>query len=648
VKAVEQTTISTTDANKSKEAPRRRVTEGLKEQSIRKIQRIARRAKAMKMAQAETQWKMFADLDTQDEAEMLHLAVFMQTLLENIPDDDKDDLEIIKKGQMEDDSVGIRLDNVRLAEKIVKAESSFRIDPNDFELGDGNITMEVVADIMDIYKKRGRLSRKSVVKILRKVYKVFQKLPNVTKVEVEEGCKITLVGDLHGQLSDLIHILEECGMPSPNNKYVFNGDFVDRGNQGLEVVVILFALFIAAGPDVVCLNRGNHEDLPVCRVYGFEVECKTKYDDLLFEMFAEVFSYLPLFCLVNRSVFIVHGGLFHTPLVSIDELEEIQRNDYYVKPQIPYPQCTHGLGPEDIRKEFMKQLQRDALWSDPTVEEGCYVNPRGAGVSFGPDIAAVFMKHNQLSMVVRSHEMVFRGFDLPFAADERTALGIQPDDLTNPPNCPLLITLFSASNYTDADNEGAFMTMMPHYFDGSVSAGKNSGLFYSVRRYKTSVASIALESSNKISLSELILKKKSSLMSAFEAADPNNLGIVSRSEWAEIMQRITLVKIRWLSIINKIAPAECLSPTSVAYKMFMQHFSLARRISSMQDMFKGSADSADGSHAGGGGAMSPDSPSKVDVMDDMYGQRKKLESIFYFFDTNGDGVSIDSFQCASY
>ena len=25
-------------------------------------------------------------------------------------------------------------------------------------------------------------------------------------------------------------------------------------------------------------------------------------------------------------------------------------------------------------------------------------------------------------------------------------------------------------------------------------------------------------------------------------------------------------------------------------------------------------------------------------MDDLYGQRKKLETIFYFFDTNGDGV----------
>ena len=53
--------------------------------AISKIQRQARRKNALKAAHSEQQWKMFADLDVQDEAEMLHLAVFMQTLIDLIP-----------------------------------------------------------------------------------------------------------------------------------------------------------------------------------------------------------------------------------------------------------------------------------------------------------------------------------------------------------------------------------------------------------------------------------------------------------------------------------------------------------------------------------------------------------------------------------
>ena len=56
--------------------------------AVKTIQRLARQKKALKTALAEHQWKIFADFDTRDEAEMLHLAVFMQSLLDNVPDAD--------------------------------------------------------------------------------------------------------------------------------------------------------------------------------------------------------------------------------------------------------------------------------------------------------------------------------------------------------------------------------------------------------------------------------------------------------------------------------------------------------------------------------------------------------------------------------
>ena len=186
---------------------------------------------------------------------------------------------------------------------------------------------------------------------------------------------------------------------------------------GFEIVCILFALLIAYGPDKVFLNRGNHEDVTLCRCYGFADECTNKYSSLIFEMCCEVFNRLPLFTLVNNRALIVHGGLFHTPEVTIDDLKEIDRTDYWIKPPIPYPDNLEGLNKEEQRQEFLKQLMREALWSDPTTEEGIYVSERGAGVQFGPDIADAFMKHNNIDMVIRSHECVPYGFKLPYEDD---------------------------------------------------------------------------------------------------------------------------------------------------------------------------------------------------------------------------------------
>jgi metallophosphoesterase superfamily enzyme len=73
---------------------------------------------------------------------------------------------------------------------------------------------------------------------------------------------------LHGQLTDLLYIIDAVGPPSEVNKIIFNGDFVDRGPASLQVTLILFALQLAA-PEHIFLNRGNHEDASICCIYGF-------------------------------------------------------------------------------------------------------------------------------------------------------------------------------------------------------------------------------------------------------------------------------------------------------------------------------------------------------------------------------------------
>ena len=56
---------------------------------------------------------------------------------------------------------------------------------------------------------------------------------------------------------------------------MFNGDFVDRGNQGCEVLLVLLA-FKVLHPKHVHLNRGNHEDVMLNQAYGFADEVRTE------------------------------------------------------------------------------------------------------------------------------------------------------------------------------------------------------------------------------------------------------------------------------------------------------------------------------------------------------------------------------------
>ena len=113
----------------------------------------------------------------------------------------------------------------------------------------------------------------SVHKILKDVYWLLKKMPNIREanvhsssqhVTVRSASRLRLtpwqrlrqlsrsfrlleqvVGDLHGQYSDLLHILDSNGMPSEKRLYVFNGDFVDRGPSSLQVILTLFVLQLA-------------------------------------------------------------------------------------------------------------------------------------------------------------------------------------------------------------------------------------------------------------------------------------------------------------------------------------------------------------------------------------------------------------------
>jgi serine/threonine-protein phosphatase 5 len=99
------------------------------------------------------------------------------------------------------------------------------------------------------------------------------------------------------------------GLPSASNPYLFNGDFVDRGSFSVEVITLLLA-WMAMDSNCMHLTRGNHEAKNMNKLYGFEGEVVHKYDSNTYDLFCEVFCYLPLSYVLDKRVMVTHGGLF--------------------------------------------------------------------------------------------------------------------------------------------------------------------------------------------------------------------------------------------------------------------------------------------------------------------------------------------------
>ena len=249
-------------------------------------------------------------------------------------------------------------------------------------------------------KNLPRFEEEDIIDLCDETIEKLIKLPNIVKISGE----IIFIGDIHGNLHDLLKILKFTQLP-PISKLVFLGDYVDRGNFSTEVLLLLFSLFCCHQDNIVLL-RGNHEFDEVCSIYGFKDEVMINYPNSnVYQKFLEVFSYLPLVSIINNSALALHGGL-SPHLQNISELNLINR---------PIT---------DLKNPII----RDILWADPISEMIHFTeSQRGSGVLFGLAAARQFFKKNSLKLIIRGHQCVEKGIEI---------LGKG-----------LIITVFSTSNY---------------------------------------------------------------------------------------------------------------------------------------------------------------------------------------------------------
>lgn len=173
------------------------------------------------------------------------------------------------------------------------------------------LTTNQVDALIQGFKDRRTLHAKYVLLVLHEARRYLKTKPNLSAASTAFAKQITVVGDLHGKLDDLLTVFYKNGLPSRDNPYVFNGDFVDRGMHSVEVLVLLLVSMLV-WRDAVFLNRGNHEDFNVNLRYGFLKEIMFKYTrqaSKIVQLTEDLYSWLPVATLIDNRVFVVHGGV---------------------------------------------------------------------------------------------------------------------------------------------------------------------------------------------------------------------------------------------------------------------------------------------------------------------------------------------------
>ncbi|NXL65844.1 PP2BC phosphatase, partial [Chordeiles acutipennis] len=283
--------------------------------------------------------------------------------------------------------------------------------------------------------KEGRLEEDAALKIINDGAAILRH--EKTMIEVE--APITVCGDIHGQFFDLMKLFEVGGSPN-NTRYLFLGDYVDRGYFSIECVLYLWSLKINH-PKTLFLLRGNHECRHLTEYFTFKQECKyQQWKDLNI-----------LTCCDQMWVFILVPAMSGISSGAAKNLSSFGCGSSC--PPCRFPQrCPDFL--------YVFQLDRfkeppafgpmcDLLWSDPSEDYGSekilehfsHNTVRGCSYFYSYPAVCEFLQNNSLLSVIRAHEAQDAGYRM-YRKSQTTGF-------------PSLITIFSAPNYLDVYNNKA-------------------------------------------------------------------------------------------------------------------------------------------------------------------------------------------------
>ncbi|XP_027014564.1 serine/threonine-protein phosphatase with EF-hands 2 isoform X1 [Tachysurus fulvidraco] len=526
------------------------------------------------------------------------------------------------------------------------------------------LSVSNATDLVEAFKQKQQLHSRYVLQLLGETWRLLRVLPNINMVSTRHSKEITICGDLHGQLEDLLLVFYKNGLPSIETPYVFNGDFVDRGKDSIEILLILFA-FQLVYPNDIHLNRGNHEDHIVNLRYGFTKEVLGKYrvhGKKILKLLQKIFSWLPLATVIDQKVLILHGGISDTTDLGL--VTKLERHRYVSALRPPKrPRQTPKLSDGDDEHYSTSSRKRVRSLTDErrpkqtyfirtsrSVEEELQERRRWAGLSASCDRLNFFSSDSDPDSVEAPEtdaeewkQIVDMLWSDPMPQDGCVPNEVRgggcywgPDvtrEVLDRHNLQLLIrsheckqdgyefchdrrvlTIFSASNYYEVgSNRGAYVRLgpdlNPHVIQYQASRStRELTLRQSVGRTERS----ALQA-----LREQLFAHKSELISAFQEYDPEHKGVISMKHWAAAMESVLRLGLPWRVLRSQLVGYNTQDGT-LNYLQWLGELDLTEPNSEL-------------AHTG--------------LLETMYRHHSNLETIFRIIDTDHSGlISLEEFR----
>ncbi|KAK9522254.1 hypothetical protein VZT92_018731 [Zoarces viviparus] len=478
------------------------------------------------------------------------------------------------------------------------------------------LTAEQAVGLVEAFRNKKQLHSRYVLQLLLETWKQLRMLPNINRISTCHSKEITICGDLHGQLDDLLLIFYKNDMPSLEKPYLFNGDFVDRGKDSIEILIILFS-FLLVYPSEVYLNRGNHEDHIINLRYGFTKEVLTKYKmhgKRILKLLQKIFSWLPLATVIDQKVLVLHGGISDTTDLAV--LARVDRHNYVsaLRPPKKRYQSTARMSVDSDTDEGVwspnKVFQRQkSLTSLKAINRDSFMNrslqdfsdrlkvdevdeleiSRRRQSIFNPAIsrlenetASSSESVNSLTVIEEWKQILDLLWSDPMNQDGCVPNEVRgggcywgPDvteDFLNRHNLQLIIrsheckqegyefchnrkvlTLFSASNYYDVgSNRGAYVKLGPDLVPYLIQYQASS----MIRELTVRQSAGQTERLALKVLREQLFAHKSDLICAFKKVDSNNTGLLCLNDWASAVESVMHLGLPWRMLRCPLVPGK--------------------------------------------------------------------------------------------